>query len=305
MDLVYNKREKIVGVFVLCVFLLLFVSVVLIGRGKNWFKSYVTYYAVFSESYNLQENAAVKLYKASIGKVSKIELTDEGVEVRLDILEDYQQKITRETVVTVKSPTFIGDEYVAVITGEKSAPMLEEDERITSIPKRSLEDILNEFQVEKTARKLTLAVQNISEITDALRAPQGPLFAAFQELQNILANLAEATGKMPVVMDHLDNNLLTINKIGNEVYFNMTHIKTLLKGVEETLQRLKASLANVEDASYDIPRITQSTQTGIEEIRNAVEETDRVIRSLQDNFLIKGNLPPAPEGENLDAGLRE
>ncbi|MDY6903622.1 MAG: MlaD family protein [Thermodesulfobacteriota bacterium] len=305
MDLVYSKREKIVGVFMLSVFMLLFVSVVLIGRGKNWFKSYVTYYAVFKESYNLQENAAVKLYKASIGKVSKIELTDEGVEVRLDILEDYQPKITRETVVTVKSPTFIGDEYVAVITGDKDAPVLEEDERIKSIPKRSLEDIINEFQVEKTARKLTIAVQNISEITDELRDPQGPLFEAFQEIQIILENLAEASGKLPMVMDHVDKNLLTIDKIGSEVYYNMTNIKTLLKGVEQGLERLKSSLANVEDASYDIPRITQSTQTGIEEIRNAVEETDRVIRSLQDNFLIRRNLPPAPEGENLDAGLRE
>ncbi|MDY6824737.1 MAG: MlaD family protein [Thermodesulfobacteriota bacterium] len=305
MDLVYSKREKIVGMFMLSVFLLLFASLVLIGRGKNWFQSYLTYYAVFKESYNLQENAAVKLHKASIGNVSKIELTDDGVEVKLDILEDYKQKITRETTVTVKSPTFIGDEYVAVIPGDKQAPLLEEGERIKSIPKRSLEDILNEFQVEKTARKLTIAVQNVSEITDALRDPEGPLFTAFEEIQTILVNLSEATAKTPMIMDHLDDNLLTIDKISNEVYYNMSHIKDLLKGVEETLQRLKASLANVEDASYDIPRITQSTQTGIEEIRNAVEETDRVIRSLQDNFFIKKNLPPTPEGENLDAGLRE
>ena len=117
MELIYSRREKIVGLFVISIIVLLFSTVVLIGRGKNWFKSYVTYYTVFEESYNLQENADVKFQKASIGKVSRIDLTEDKVRVTLKILEDYQSRITRDTAVTVKSPTFIGDEYVAVIPG--------------------------------------------------------------------------------------------------------------------------------------------------------------------------------------------
>ncbi|MDY6831856.1 MAG: MlaD family protein [Thermodesulfobacteriota bacterium] len=305
MELIYSRREKIVGLFVISIIVLLFSTVVLIGRGKNWFKSYVTYYTVFEESYNLQENADVKFQKASIGKVSRIDLTEDKVRVTLKILEDYQSRITRDTAVTVKSPTFIGDEYVAVIPGNPRAPAMDEGEEIKSIPKKSIEDLLVEFQVEQTAKKLSTAVKNISDITEALRDPEGPLFTAFEELEAILSNLADATAKTPMVMDHVNTNLVTINKIGNELYFNLTDLRNMLADVAASLQRVKTALANVEEASYDIPAITHSTSLGIDEIRGAVESTDRIIQSLKENFLIKGNLPPTPEGANIDAGPRQ
>ena len=305
MELIYSRREKIVGLFVISIIVLLFSTVVLIGRGKNWFKSYVTYYTVFEESYNLQENADVKFQKASIGKVSRIDLTEDKVRVTLKILEDYQSRITRDTAVTVKSPTFIGDEYVAVIPGNPRAPAMDEGEEIKSIPKKSIEDLLAEFQVEQTAKKLSTAVKNISDITDALRDPEGPLFTVFEELEVILSNLAEATAKTPMAMDHVNTNLVTINKISNELYFNLTDLRNMLADVAASLQRVKTALANVEEASYDIPAITHSTSLGIDEIRGAVESTDRIIQSLKENFLIKGNLPPTPEGKNIDAGPRQ
>ena len=50
----------------------------MIGRGQGLFKKYVTYYTTFNESYNLQTNAAVKLFKTDIGKVKQITLAKEG-----------------------------------------------------------------------------------------------------------------------------------------------------------------------------------------------------------------------------------
>ncbi len=305
MELVYSRREKIVGVFVLSVFALLFATVVMLGRGKDWFKSYVTYYTVFDESYNLQENADVKLHKATIGKVSKIDLTGDKVRVTLKILEDYQSRITKDTAVTVKSPTFIGDEYVSVIPGDPNAPVLAEESEIKSIPKKSIEDLLAEFQVEKTAKRLSAAVRNIADVTEALKDPEGPLFASLNELQTMLTNLAKATSKTPLTVDYVNSNLVTINKIGNELYFNLSNIRDLLKGVEIGLEHLKSSLANVDNASHDLPKIIHSTDRGISEIRSAVKNTDRIITSLQKNFLIKSNLPSPPKGENTDAGLRQ
>ena len=63
-------------------------------------------------------------------------------------------------------------------------------------------------------------------------------------------------------------------------------------------------MANAEEGSYDIPRITQSARYGIEEIREGVENIDKVVQSLQQNVLIRSNLPPEPVGQNTDAGLR-
>ncbi len=305
MELVYRRREKIVGVFVLGVIILLFSMVVLIGRGKNWFEAHVDYYAIFEESYNLQKNSAVKLQKADVGRVKKIVPTGNKVRVDIAVLKRYQPQITRGSRVTVKSPTIIGDEYLAIEMGDPDGQVLPEGARIKSLPKKSITDILNEFEVEETARKLVAAVQNISELTEALKDPQGPLQKGLKDLETTLANVAVASNRAPETMENVNTTLVTYHKIGQEVHYNMDDIKKLLKSVEESLQRLKTTLANVEDASYDVPRITDSTRQGIEEIRLTLDETDRIVQSLQKNFLIRGNLPPEPEIKKIDAGLRQ
>ena len=49
--------------------LVLLATIFAIGRGKDWFRSYVHYYTILDETYNLTVDAAVKMSKADIGKV--------------------------------------------------------------------------------------------------------------------------------------------------------------------------------------------------------------------------------------------
>ncbi|MFP4446876.1 MAG: MlaD family protein [Desulfosudaceae bacterium] len=305
MELVYRRREKIVGAFVLSVLLLLFSTVVLIGRGKNWFETHVEYYAIFDESYNLQKNSAVKLQKTDIGRVKQIVLTGNKVRVDIAVLEKYQSQITRGSHVTVKSPTIIGDEYLALELGAPQAPVIPEGSQIPSMPKKSIADILNEFQVEETAKKLVTVIQNIAELTEIFKDPQGPLVVSLQELETSLANISAATKRAPETMDLVNANLVTYQKIGDEVYVHLADIKKVLGTLEQSLQNLKNALANVETASDDFPRITGSTRQGIGELRQTLDEVERIVHSLQQNYFIRGNLPPVPEAEPIDAGLRE
>ena len=290
MEVDYNKKEKIVGTFVIGIVVILFATLIIIGRGKDWFKTYITYYTTFDESYNLKENAAVKLYKANIGKVKKITLAEDKVSVKLIILEDYSSRIRSDSVAIVDSPTFIGSEYIAIIPGTPEAPLIKEGGKIPSREKKSIDDILAEFEVEKTVKMVIPAIQDVAEIAQIMRDPEGPLFTALDKLGEILENINKASSKTPVVMDQVQDNLAAIKKIGDDVSESVSSIKRIVKQVEE---------------DRDIPEITNSVKNGIKEIRSGVEEIDKVVQSLQKNFLIKLNLPPEEEPENIDAGLRQ
>ncbi len=331
MEVDYNKKEKIVGTFVIGIVILLFAMLIIIGRGKDWFKTYITYYTTFDESYNLSENAAVKLYKADIGKVKKITLTEDKVRVELVILEDYSSRIRSDSVAIVDSPTFIGSEYIAIIPGTADAPLIKEGGKIPSREKKSVDDILAEFEVEKTAKMVIPAIQDVAEIAQIMRDPKGPLFASLDsfnrtlsyfekvardieagkgtiggiirsrvlldkilsdldKLGEILENINKASSKTPVIMDQVQDNLAAVKKIGDDVSESVSSIKRIVKQVEE---------------NRDIPEITHSVKNGIKEIRDSVDEIDKVVQSLQKNFLIKPNLPPEEEPENIDAGLRQ
>ncbi|MBU0988054.1 MAG: MCE family protein [Proteobacteria bacterium] len=346
MELEFNRKEKIVGTFVVCIALLLLTTVVVIGRGKNWFKTYVTYYTIFDQSYNLEVDTPVKLFNADIGKIKKIDLVEDKVKIKLVILDEFKSRIRTTTRATVESPTFFGSQHIAIIPGEEDSPLIQEEGIIPSKKKKSIADYMEEFQVEKTAKMIVEATQEITKIIQTLRNPEGPLFTAFDNLNKVLAHVenitqgiemgegtlgglikskalleqirgnldevakilghvSQATAKTPGAMDQVQNNLATLNEIEKGVLDSVPNIKRIVHDVEAAVGTIKSILVNIEKGSHDIPKVTRSTTQGVQEIRVAVENIDKVVQSLQQNFLIKPHLPPEPEGKNVDAGLRQ
>jgi len=296
MELDFNKKEKIAGIFIIGIAILLLATVIIIGRGKDWFKTYITYYTAFEESYNLKVDTPVKLFNADIGKVKNITLVGDKVKVKLIILEDYQSRIRTDSVATVESPTLIGSEYISIIPGSKDAPLIPQEGEIPSRAKRSIADLLNEFQVEKTAKMVVDAVQEISRIVLLLRDPEGPLFTALDNANKTLAHIEKITRDISSGKGTLGNMIKSRDLLD--------HIHQNLDKVEDAIETLKTILSNIEKGSHDIPKATQSATKGIHEVRSAVENIDKVVQSLKQNFLIRSNLPPEPKVENVDAGLR-
>ena len=171
MRITFDARERTVGAFMVIMVILLLTIVVMLGRGKDWFETYITYYTVFDEAYNLSKNARVKLFKADIGKVKSVRLERDKVKVELAILKDYAPRIKTDSVAIVESPTFIGSEYVSIKPGTPEASLIPENGTIPSQAKKSLDDVMAEFEVEKTAKMFVKTVQAISEIVEYMRGP--------------------------------------------------------------------------------------------------------------------------------------
>ena len=332
MDLNFSKKEKTVGTFIICIVVILLTTVVIIGRGKDWFKTYFIYYTTFDESYNLKEDAAVKLFKADIGKVKKIILVENKVKVKLAVLEEYSSRIRSDSVAIVESPTFIGSEYISIKPGSADSPLIPEGGEINSTAKKSVSDLMSEFQVEKTAKMVIGMVQDISEITQIMRDPDGPFFTTVNNLNKTVSHLEAITGDMQagkgtvgsilksrevlqIILDDLDKVTQILKSIAeassktpeitNKVQDNLSKIKKIGDGVLDCISSIKKILKEIEEGSTDIPKVTKSTKQGVQEIRNGVENIDKVVQSLQKNILIRSNLPPEPKGKNIDAGLRQ
>ena len=345
MDLEFNRKEKVVGIFITVVVVLLFSSIIIIGRGKDWFKKYNIYYTTFAESYNLQPNASVKLHNAEIGKVKKITLVEDKVKVKLAVLAEHAYRIRKGTKTIVTSPTFIGSEYVSIIPGNSRLPLIEKEGEIPSEEKKSLSDFLDELEIKKIGDELVNAVQVLTETVHILRDPDGPLFTALKSLNNLLISaesitediqagkgtigdilkstelldkimdsidktgviiddIAMASAKAPETVDMVRESLVITHNIGNSLFASAKKVKGALNDVEESLISLKAMLKNLEKGSRNVPDITRSTKNGIHKIIEGVDDINRVVKSMHKSILIRSNLPKEPEGENIDAGLR-
>ena len=173
------------------VLMMLMATLVIIGRGKDWFETYIPYFTTFNESYNLQSDAAVKLFKADIGKVRQIILEKNRVRVKLVILEKYASRIREDTIAVVESPTLIGSEYISITPGSADSPIIPAGGEIPSREKRSLTDVLTDFDIEKTATLVIKTIQDLSRLTEALSAPDGPLLMSIKNIESISKQYAK------------------------------------------------------------------------------------------------------------------
>ena len=321
MDLEFKRKEKVVGFFLLTICLLVFIAFTFLGRAKGWFKDYVEYYTILNETYNLQNGAPVKLYNAQIGKIKKIELVEDKVRVTLLIVEDYANRIRTSSYVTVQSPTFIGSEYLALITNDKTSPMILERDQIPAVEKKSLSDIMAQFQVEETAKKFVTAVQELSDMAHKLNSPDGPVFSVlndietivsdiekgkgnvgevlrttkladevherFEQLEKILEDFRTAVSKTPRTVDLVNKNLERIDKIGANIELGSEDLVILVKDLKKRVNEIEVIIENIEKGSRHVPVITETAVEGIQEIRRGVKKADDAIEALQKSFLIR------------------
>lgn len=345
MATIYSTTEKSVGLFVICITVLLFATVVILGRGKGWFAEEVTFYTTFKESYNLQANAAVKLFRADIGKVERISLGKDHVSVQLAILAKYASRIRQDSVAMVDSPTLIGSEYISIVPGSPTEPEIPAGGTIPSIEKKSITDVLKDFEVEKTARLTVRMLQDLADVVTTLKDPQGPIVTTLANLERTSLHLSQITGridrgegalgslvtsrelvdrvllnidkvntvlddiqltsaKAPAIMDQVSGNLTTIQTVGAGMAENVLTLKTILEDTRLSLETIQVILDNLKRGSQDIPRVTDTAKEGIREIREGVEDIDRVVQSLQRNVFIRSNLPNETISMDTDAGIR-
>lgn len=342
MELQFKTEEKIVGVFVVCTIFLLISAIVLVGRGKGWFKSYVTYYTVFKETYNLQENASVRLYKAEIGKVKKITLIHDQVRVRLAIQSEYASRIRKNTRAVVESPTFIGSEYVAILPGEGEEPLIPEEGEIPSLPKKSISDILNEFQIEKTAKKFVQAVQDLSDVTSALKDPKGPVFTALDEINQILSHMRKISGDIEAgkgsvgrilrseelsqsiqnsldrtesILSHADTASAKIPDTMDKIDQGIDQARKIEESVYASTETVKRILETIEKDAQRIKVILSNMEEGSRDVPEITETAKQGIAEIRQGVenidavtkALQRKLmirPPTPEGGGMDAGLR-
>jgi phospholipid/cholesterol/gamma-HCH transport system substrate-binding protein len=292
MTFKYSVRERIVGVFMLSILVLLLSTVVLLGRGKNWFQKYNTYYTSFNESYNLQPGAAVKYLETDIGKVKDVRLVENRVKIRLAILEVYASRIRADVIAKVESPTFIGSEYIAVIPGSMDAPLIPPEGELASVARKDIADYFDEFEVENTAKALVEAIQQFSAFVEDIRDPQGPFLLAVENFNRTSVHVEKVAGRI---------------EAGEGTVGRMLNSTELVDSALEKLDKAGTILDNLADASAKTPEtmeILQENLASIEEVRNGMTDSIALIRSLLEEM--QTHMPKIKAIlENAEKGSRE
>ena len=199
-------------------------------------------------------------------------------------------------------------------SGRPDSPLLLPGATVKSLEQRTLSQILAEYEVEETAKRLTETIRNLADIVEELRDPKGPLFVSLNSIEKNLKNVETVTTDLKEGKGTV-GQLMRSDDLINRVNTSMERLDSVLKDIEgatpevtdnlrESMEKIREITANLEKGSRDVPDVIRTTKRGIQEIRDGVDEINRVVKALEKSPLVSGNLPPRPEGRDLDAGLR-
>jgi len=313
MNLEFRTMEKVVGAFILLTFLAFLGTVVLVGRGQNWFRQHVIYFAKYEEGYNLSPGAKVKLLRTNIGQVTSVDLTDDNkVRVTLRILEAYSSRIRADSKAVVESPTIIGSEYINIIPGSKDEPPIQPGDYIPSKEQKKIGDYLEEFDLEYKLQLFDEILENLSSLTDQLQQPKGPLMGTLSDVRQVTDSVAKGEGtlgrliKSEEIHQKILDDLGEVNRILTSVHKAAESAAAMISQVEDRTPELTDRIQKILDRLYEVSGQLEKAMNEVPEIsqdaRRSMRDVNRILESVKQNFLIRPFLPkpPVPETHGLE-----
>ena len=182
-----------------------------VGVGRDALNRGYTAYVDLTDSGGIFTNAEVTYRGVTVGRVGPIELTRDGLRVRLNL--DRGHRIPRDTLAVVANRSAVGEQYIDLQPRTDSGPYLDSGEPYT-IPRQQTKVPVPTEELLSNLDKLVASVdpQDLSTIVNELdRAFAG----SAADLQAILDSgdrlLDEANRNFPAASELIDNSRVVLD----------------------------------------------------------------------------------------------
>ena len=303
MNIPFKKSEKVAGLFLIFGLIAIFLSAVIVGGGRDWFRSYNKYFVLYNQGYGLAPGVKVKFLRTDVGKVSKLELTPNNmVKVHIVVLTEYASRIRTDSQAAIQSPTLIGSEFIDIVpSGNPDAEIIPPGGQIPARPRKSLDDIITDLKLEEKLRQFESILANIDSLTKQLQDPAGPLLGTMANVRQMTAQVASGEGSL--------GQLINRDEMYQELYDVMAALETTSKNLAQSSDDLKKALPTIlkrveniaqqlEAASRSAPDISRSAREGLKDVEDVLESAKR-------NILIRGNLPEPENPSSVEYPARK
>ncbi|MDX2454909.1 hypothetical protein [Desulfosarcina sp.] len=130
----------------------------------------------------------------------------------------------------------IGSEYISIVPGAPNTPKIPVGGMIPSIEKKSIADILKEFEVEKKAMLAVRTIQEVADLMILIKEPHGPLMTTLANIEKTSTHLAQITGSIGQGQGSL-GSLVASRELVDGVLSNLEKVNGLLDDMRATSTR--------------------------------------------------------------------
>jgi len=232
-----------VNAFLLIALLLGAAFIGLVAYKQGWFVHQTQIHFITANALGLNKGMPVKLYGFTVGSVSGMELSEEGVDVRLSIMSDYMPRIPKGSLAKhSREAGVVGAAVIDIVPG-KPGPALAQGERIDFQPSRS-----------------------IAEYIDDIRRQAVP---AFNELKNVLGQFKGSGEDIAVSLHSLRKEMEALPQTHRDLRNLLSTAERTVAEANTALKSAERAMASIEQA---VPELTTKAGSAIESIDSAAQQ---------------------------------
>ncbi|HEX6148844.1 MlaD family protein [Nocardioides sp.] len=238
-----------------------------------------TVVAHFADSGGIFAGGEVTYRGVKVGQVEEMQLTDEGVDLRLAIDKDYDS-IPADAIALVGNRSAVGEQYVELQPQTDEKPYLQDDSEI------AVENTRTPIQTQTLLTNLSETVRSVDQ--DALRTTVEELGLAFagtgEDLQRIIdtgnAFIEDANANFDVTTALIrDSNVVLRGQAAKASAIrsfaeNLSLFSGTLAGSDQNLRRI---IENGSATATDLRRFLEDNEVDLAELLNNLVTTGEVV----------------------------
>ena len=268
--------------------LLVFVAITLLGVSyvgaryarldRVFLDDQYTVVAHFQDSGGIFAGGEVSYRGVKVGEVGKLELTDEGVDVHLDI-DDSWDEIPADSLAVVGNRSAVGEQYVELQPQVDSGPYLDDDSEIAQADTRT------PIATQKLLTDISNTVESVDK--EALSTTVDELGQAFggtgEDLQRIID-----TGNSFIEEANANFDVTTaLIRDSNTVLNGQLDKASAIRNFARQLSLFSGSLAG---ADADLRQVIDDGSGAATELRTFLQDNDVELGELFNNLTITGEV---------------
>ncbi|WP_029036062.1 MlaD family protein [Salinimicrobium xinjiangense] len=255
----YTKEVKTALLAIVAILLFIFGYSFL--KGKNWFDSSRTLYAVYDDVEGLSASSPVTINGFKVGNVTNIQFLDNSGRLLVKFTVDNEFPFSKESVAQIYGGGLIGGKSIAILPKYEQGNMAKSGDTLPSEIEEGLLEVVNTRLAplqEKIERVIVSADSLVNSFNEVMNAETR------NNLRNSIANLDAAVGSLRNSATSVEGIISDNTPKLNRTFSNLDEMSTKFNNFSDTLSEfdLRKVTEDLENSVANFERVTEKLNSG-------------------------------------------
>lgn len=283
-------NELKVGLLTLAAIASLVIVSLKITANKSGFGDYVEYRTILNDASGIYENSSIKVAGIVAGRIKTIDLSGSQALIKFEVLK--QIKVTRFSVLRIKTVGFLGDKYLDIYLGNPDAPRLKEGAMVAAEAGAGFEELGKDAsEILKDVKEIAKAIRE-SLYDENKRNVVKDIMISIKDFSKNAKDISESLKRMTEGNEKkIDETLDDIKRISSQLAYetdryadgsfmnDLDDIKPILKNVDRAVADLKDIVADVKSGKGTVGKLLRDEEV-IDQVNQTLSGVNRLMNRV-------------------------